>query len=202
LAILGFVTYQVVSVVIGGGSSAPPVVVIPTETAAPSPAPSPGPAPAPSAPPPVAAGPVQLSSVAVYSPAGDPDNPTRINRAADNDPSTTWSTSEYRQQLPSLKPGSGMMSTFTAPASVAAVTVRSPSPGTRIEIRSAPAADVPLAQTQLLGGGTVEGDELRIPLQAAPPTGNLLIWITALGEEDDDQYVSELAEVTIERAGP
>ncbi|HWN25982.1 MAG TPA: protein kinase family protein [Actinomycetospora sp.] len=202
LAILGFVTYQVVSVVIGGGSSAPPVVVIPTETAAPSPAPPPGPAPAPSAPPPpVAAGPVQLSSVAVYSPAGDPDNPTRINRAADNDPSTTWSTSEYRQQLPALKPGIGMMSTFTAPASVASVTVRSPSPGTRIEIRSAPAADVPLAQTQLLGAGTVEGDELRIPLQAAPPTGNLLIWITELGE-DDDRYVSELADVTIERAGP
>ena len=42
----------------------------------------------------------------------------------------------------------------------------------------------------------------RIPLQAAPPTGNLLIWLTALAEEDDDQYVSELADVTIERAGP
>jgi len=202
LAILGFVTFQVVSVVAGGGSSGPPVVVIPAETAAPSPAPaSPAPPPAP-APAPVAAGPVQLSSVAVYSPAGSPDNPTRINRAADNDPSTTWSTSEYRQQLPALKPGIGMMSTFTAPASVGAVTVRSPSPGTRIEIRSAPAADVPLAQTQLLGAGTVEDDEVRIPLRAAPPTGNLLIWITALGQEDDDQYVSELAEVTIERAGP
>jgi hypothetical protein len=80
------------------------------------------------------------------------------------------------------------------------VTIRSPSPGTRIEIRSAPAADVPLTQTQLLGAGTVQGEQLRIPLQAAPPTGNLLIWITALGQEDDDQYVSELADVTIERA--
>lgn len=201
LAILGFVTYQIVSVVAGGGSSAPPVVVIPPETsvAAPAPgsaAPAPGPAPAPAP-----AGPVQLSSVAVYSPAGSPDNPTRINRAADNDPSTTWSTSEYRQQLPALKPGIGMMTTFTAPATVSAVTVRSPSPGTRIEIRSAPAADVPLAQTQLLGAGTVEGDQIRIPLQAAPPTGNLLVWITALGE-DDDRFVSELADVTIERAGP
>jgi len=145
---------------------------------------------------------VQLSSVAVYSPAGSPDNPTRINRAADNDPSTTWSTSEYRQQLPALKPGIGMMSTFTAPASVASVTVRSPSPGTRIEVRSAPTADVPLAQTQLLGAGQVEGDQLVIPLQAAPPTGNLLIWITALGQDDDDRYVSELADVSIQRAGP
>jgi hypothetical protein len=204
LAILGFVTYQVITVVAGGGSSGPPVVVIP-ETAAPAPAPVPAPAspsPAPVSPPPVAGGPVQLSSVAVYSPAGSPDNPTRINRAADNDPSTTWSTSEYRQQLPALKPGIGMMSTFTAPASVASVTVRSPSPGTRIEVRSAPAADVPLAQTQLLGAGQVEGDQLVIPLQAAPPTGNLLIWITALGQDDDDRYVSELADVSIQRAGP
>ena len=204
LAILGFVTYQVITVVAGGGSSGPPVVVIP-ETAAPAPAPVPAPAspsPAPVSPPPVAGGPVQLSSVAVYSPAGSPDNPTRINRAADNDPSTTWSTSEYRQQLPALKPGIGMMSTFTAPASVASVTVRSPSPGTRIEVRSAPTADVPLAQTQLLGAGQVEGDQLVIPLQAAPPTGNLLIWITALGQDDDDRYVSELADVSIQRAGP
>ena len=36
LAILGFVTYQVITVVAGGGSSGPPVVVIP-ETAAPAP---------------------------------------------------------------------------------------------------------------------------------------------------------------------
>ncbi|MEJ2864502.1 protein kinase family protein [Actinomycetospora flava] len=200
LAILGFVTFQIVSVVAGGGQSGPPVVVIPPETSAPAPAPgtaAPAPAPAPAP-----GGPVQLSSVAVYSPAGSPDNPTRINRAADNDPSTTWSTSQYRQQLPGLKPGIGMMTTFTAPASVAAVTVQSPSPGTRIEVRAAPAADVPVDRTQLLGSGTVEGDQLRIPLQAAPPTGNLLIWITALGQDDDDRYISELSEVTIERAGP
>ncbi|WP_285658355.1 protein kinase family protein [Actinomycetospora sp. NBRC 106375] len=203
LAILGFVTYQVVSVVAGGGSSAPPVVVIP-DTAAPSAAPAPpaGPSPAPASPSPAPSGPVQLSSVAVYSPAGSPDNPTRINRAADNDPSTTWSTSDYRQQLPALKPGIGMMTTFTAPAQVAAVTVRSPSPGTRIEVRAAARPDVPVAQTQLLGAGTVDEDTLTIPLQAAPPTGNLLIWITQLGQDDDDKYVSELAEVTIQRAGP
>ncbi|MHC1558248.1 protein kinase family protein [Actinomycetospora sp. C-140] len=202
LAILGFVTYQVVSVVAGGGSSAPPVVVIP-DTAAPSAAPAApaGPSPAPVSPSPAPSGPVQLSSVAVYSPAGSPDNPTRINRAADNDPSTTWSTSDYRQQLPALKPGIGMMTTFTAPAQVAAVTVRSPSPGTRIEVRAAARPDVPVAQTQLLGAGTVDEDTLTIPLQAAPPTGNLLIWITALGQDDDDKYVSELAEVTIQRAG-
>ena len=48
----------------------------------------------------------------------------------------------------------------------------------------------------------MEGDQLVIPLQAAPPTGNLLIWITALGQDDDDQYVSELADVSIQRAGP
>ncbi|WP_345419077.1 protein kinase family protein [Actinomycetospora chlora] len=203
LAILGFVTYQVISVVAGGGSSAPPVVVIPETPAAPSAASAAPPSsPPPSTPAPTPGGPVQLSSVAVYSPAGSPDNPTRINRAADNDPSTTWSTSDYRQQLPALKPGIGMMTTFTAPAQVAAVTIRSPSPGTRIEIRSAPAADVPLAQTQLLGAGTVQGDVLQIPLQAAPPTGNLLIWITALQEQDDNQFASELADVTIQRAGP
>ena len=91
LAILGFVTYQVITVVAGGGSSGPPVVVIP-ETAAPAPAPVPAPAspsPAPVSPPPVAGGPVQLSSVAVYSPAGQPgqpdaDQPRRRQRPVDD----------------------------------------------------------------------------------------------------------------------
>lgn len=197
LAIIGFVAFQIVSVVAGGGASAPPIVVIPAETAAPAPAPG-APSPQPAAPAAAPGGPVQLSSVAVYSPAGDPDNPTRIDQAADNNDSTTWSTSEYRQQLPALKPGIGMMTTFTAPSTVSAVTVRSPSPGTRIEVRSAPAANVPLAQTQLLGTGTVVGNELRITLQPAPPTGNLLLWITGLGQQDG-RYVSELAEVVVER---
>ena len=106
-----------------------------------------------------------------------------------------------RQQLPALKPGIGVMTTFSQPAAVAAVTVRSYSPGSRIEIRSAPTADVPLTQTQLLGAGVVtDADQVVIPLQAAPPTGNLLIWITTLGQEDDE-YVTKLAEVTVQRAG-
>lgn len=206
VAILAFLAFQLVSLFGGGGSSAPPLV-IPTEAPAAPPqggpaSPSASPSSAPAAP---GGTPVALSSVAVYAPAGDPDNPSRIDRAVDNDPSTTWSTSEYRQQFPALKPGVGMMTTFAQPATVASVTVRSPSPGTRIEIRSASAPNVPLGQTQLLGSGTVgEGQngqpaEVRIPVRSAPATSQLLVWITALGQGDDGRYVSELSEVTILR---
>ena len=199
LAIVAFVAFQAVSLVGGGPSSGPPLV-IPT-SAAPAPAPSPEPgqvaAPAPPPPAPVPAGPVQLASIAVYDPSGDPDDPGKVGRAADNDPGSTWSTSQYDQQFPELKPGIGLMTTFRAPAKVAQVVVRSPSPGTRIEIRSAAAPDVPLAQTQLLGTGTVSGTTTTIPLQAMPaPTGNLLVWITALAESDG-QYRSQIAEVTV-----
>ena len=65
-------------------------------------------------------------------------------------------------------------------------------------VRAAAAPDVPLAQTQLLGTGTVSGDTTTIPLQPmATPTNNLLVWITALGQSDDDQYKSQIAEVTV-----
>lgn len=203
LAIVAFVAFQLFSLVSGGGSSSAPPLVIPTSA---SPVPAPpraGPPPAaavPPGPPAPAGGAVQLSSVAVYDPSGVPDNPARVNRAVDNDPSTTWATSSYRQQLPALKPGVGVMTTFSAPSSVGSVSVRSPSRGTRIEIRSAPAADVPLSQTQVLGSGVLTGDQVVIPLRAAPPTGNLLIWITALGNGGGG-FASELAEVTVQRAG-
>ncbi len=194
LAIVAFVAFQAVSLV-GGGPSAGPPLVIPTSAA-----PAPGQAAAPPTVPPAPAptGPVQLASIAVYDPSGDPDNPDRVGRAADNDPGSTWSTTDYDQQFPALKPGIGLMTTFRAPATVSQVVVRSPSPGTRIEIRAAAAPDVPLAQTQLLGAGTVSGDTTTIPVQATPaPTGNLLVWITGLAQSDDGQYSSKIAEVTV-----
>ncbi|MDT7743491.1 MAG: hypothetical protein QOE59_2569, partial [Actinomycetota bacterium] len=193
LAIVAFVAFQAVSLVGGGPSSGPPLV-IPTSAA-----PAPGAAAAPTIPPaPAPTGPVQLASIAVYDPSGDPDNPDRVGRAADNDPSSTWSTTDYDEQFPALKPGIGLMTTFRAPATVSQVVVRSPSPGTRIEIRAASAPDVPLAQTQLLGAGTVSGDTTTIPVQATPaPTGNLLVWITGLAQSDDGQYSSKIAEVTV-----
>ncbi|NMO90278.1 protein kinase family protein [Actinomycetospora sp. TBRC 11914] len=194
LAIVAFVAFQAVSLVGGGPSSGPPLV-IPTSAA---PAPASGQAAAPAAPavPAAPTGPVQLASIAVYDPSGDPDNPGRVGRAADNDPSSSWSTSDYDQQFPALKPGIGLMTTFRAPSKVSQVVVRSPSPGTTIEIRSAAAPDVPLAQTQVVGTGTVSGDTTTIPVQLAAPTSNLLVWITALGQSDD-QYQSQIAEVTV-----
>jgi hypothetical protein len=203
LAIVAFVAFQAVSLVGGGPSSGPPLVIPTSAAPAPAPAPAPGQAAAPAVPPPapVPAGPVQLASIAVYDPSGDPDDPGKVGRAADNDPGSTWSTSQYDQQFPALKPGIGLMTTFRAPAKVAQVVVRSPSPGTTIEIRAAAAPDVPLAQTQLLGTGTVSGDTTTIPLQAMPaPTGNLLVWITGLAESDG-QYRSQIAEVTVVGAG-
>lgn len=195
LAIVAFVAFQAVSLLGGGPSSGPPLV-IPT-SAAPAPAaPSAAQAPAVPAVPAAPSGPVQLASIAVYDPSGNPDNPDRVGQAADNDPSTTWSTSDYRQQFPALKPGIGLMTTFRTPARPSQVIVRSPSPGTTIEIRSAAAPNLPLAQTQLLGTGTVSGDTTTIPLQAGAPTSNLLVWITALGRSDG-QYASEIAEVTV-----
>ncbi|MCD2193115.1 hypothetical protein LQ327_06895 [Actinomycetospora endophytica] len=197
LAIIGFVAFQAVSLVGGGPSSGPPLVIPTSAAPAAAPAtpgqpaaPAPSPAPAPT-------GPVQLSSIAVYDPSGDPDDPGKVGRAADNDPGSTWSTSQYDQQFPSLKQGIGLMTTFRTPSKVSQVIIRSPSPGTKIEIRSAAAPNVPLAQTQLLGTGTVSGDTTTIPLQAMPaPTGNLLVWITGLAQSGD-QYRSQIAEVTV-----
>ena len=82
------------------------------------------------------------SSKTIYDPSGDPDNPGKGGRAADNDPGSTWSTSQYDDQFPALKPGIGLMTTFRAPAKVAQVVVRCACHGRLLDLGDARLVEV------------------------------------------------------------
>jgi hypothetical protein len=141
---------------------------------------------------------VHPSAVQVYDPTGDPDNAGRVNRAVDDDPATSWSTYIYRRPFPSLKPGVGVMVSFASPVQLATLTITSPSPGSQVEIRSAPAPDAPFSQTVPIGTATLSGEGTTVSLAGSQPVQNVLVWVSRLGG-GGDQNVTVFSDLRFER---
>ncbi|OLR91048.1 protein kinase family protein [Actinokineospora bangkokensis] len=140
--------------------------------------------------------PIAAASVAVFNVKGTADNARRASRAVDGDTSTSWKTDSYKQQFPVLKPGVGLMASFAESVSFAEVSIDSPSPGTVVEIRTAPSEKPSLDETKVIGKATLSAGTTKLQLDSAEPTQHLLVWITALGEGN----TTELTEVTFVRA--
>lgn len=203
VATIGIAVWLVTSVIgffASSSSGAPvgPTAVVHQTTTAPAAAPPPtSPNGATSAPP--TGAPIKPATVAEYNVAGaKADNPSKVSRVIDGNPATQWRTDKYFQPFPSLKPGIGIMAMFAAPVRLAEVDVDSPSPGTVVEIRSAPAADTPVAQTQLLGTATLTDGHTVIRLNPGPPSTFVLLWITKLGGggSANETAIGELTYVT------
>jgi len=134
----------------------------------------------------------------VYDDAGDRDNAGKVSRVIDGDPSTGWKTFSYRQQFPALKPGVGIMTSFASPIQLSSLIIESPSPGTEIEIRSAPSSDATLADTVLLTRATLDDGDTAVPLTNSQPVQYVLLWITHLGGSGSDNS-TEIRELSFRR---
>lgn len=134
----------------------------------------------------------------VYDDAGDRDNAGKVSRVIDGNPSTGWKTFSYRQQFPALKPGVGIMTSFASPVQLSSLIIESPSPGTEIEIRSAPSSDATLADTVLLTRTTLDDGDTTVPLTNSQPVQYVLLWITHLGGSGSDNS-TEIREVSFRR---
>lgn len=188
LVVLGYVAVQVTTLF--SDPSTPTIVVGPSVAGADEP-PADG-APAP--------GPVGVASVEVVDDVGDRDNAGRVTRVIDDNPSTTWGTVTYLQQFPALKPGIGIMVSFASAVQLADLTVTSPSPGTVVEVRSAPSADAGVEDTDLVTEATLGEGATLIPLDGSQPVEHVLLWITEL-EPVDGGFSSEIGEIGFRRAG-
>ena len=187
VAVLAFLGIKLVSMV--GEPSGPSIVVNDPVTAT-----SISPTPAD-----VRTQPYPVRDVQVYDHVGDRDNATRVFYAVDGDLRTGWRTATYRQQLPALKPGVGVMASFESPVQLAEITIVSSSPGSRVEIRSAPSADAPFNETVLIGEATLVDGSTTVSLADSQPLSHLLVWITKLGGSDG-AYNTEIREIIVMRA--
>ncbi|CCQ14167.1 Virulence factor mvin family protein [Rhodococcus sp. AW25M09] len=136
---------------------------------------------APAAPAPTG-GPVALNGVGVFSPQGTADNAGSASNVIDNDPGTAWTTDSYFQQFPALKNGVGLLVSIPS-TDLKNAWIESSSPGTVVEIRSAPNDSPGLSDTTLLGEATLQNGRTDIALSEVDPTANVLVWITRLGEQ-------------------
>ncbi|MFI5432905.1 lipid II flippase MurJ [Rhodococcus baikonurensis] len=149
------------------------------------------PAPAPAA----ATVPVAASAVTVFSPQGTPDQPATAKNAIDGNPATAWSSDSYFQPFPSLKNGVGLMVSLADAANLKNVAITSDSPGTVVEIRSAPSANTSLDQTKEIGSGVLKNGVTDIPVTSDGSGQYVLVWITQLSTESGQNQtsISEIA---------
>jgi hypothetical protein len=145
-------------------------------------------------------GPIKPAGVTVYDVGGSADSPSKVGRVVDGDPTTVWRTDQYRQQFPSsLKQGIGIMATFSQPVTLAEIDIDSPSAGTVIEIRTATTAVPHLADTTVIGSGTLTNGHTVIQLNPGPPTQYVLVWIRTLAG-NGHVFQSMIGEITYVQA--
>ena len=139
-----------------------------------------------------------VAGVEIYGPA-DGDNAARVTRVIDGDLVSAWRTSTYRQQLPALKPGIGIVISFVSPVQLSSLSVASPSRGTRLQVRAAPSADAAFTETVPIANAVLDNDRTSISLGDSQPVQYVLVWIDRLGG-NGGEFVTEINELEFRRA--
>ena len=142
-----------------------------------------------------------VAGVEVYDDVGDRDNAGRVSRVIDGSTDSGWRTFTYQQQFPALKPGVGIMVSFASAVQLSDFAIESSSPGTVVEVRSAPAVESPLAETTLITEVTLTDGVTPASLAGSQPVTHVLLWITELGGVAGE-HATEISEVAFRRAGP
>jgi hypothetical protein len=154
----------------------------------------------PAPPPPANGGAAAAAGVEVYDNSGDRDNSGRVSRVIDGNPSSGWNTFTYKQQFPALKPGVGIMVSFASAVQLSELTIDSPSPGTVVQVRSAPTAEAGFPDTTQLAEVTLGAGPTPVSLAGSQPVTHVLVWITKLGGDEGENRTA-INELQFQRAG-
>jgi hypothetical protein len=199
LVVLGYLGLQLSSAFSEGGR--PAIVVSGTVPEAPAGAGDAVAAPGdPAAAPPAAGGPAVAAGVEVYDRSGDRDNNGRVSRVIDGNPASGWNTFTYKQQFPMLKPGVGIMVSFASAVQLSELTIDSPSPGTVVQVRSAPSAEAEFPDTTQMAEVTLGEGATPVSLAGSQPVTHVLVWISKLGGSAGENR-TEINELQFQRAG-
>jgi hypothetical protein len=146
--------------------------------------------------------PIAIVSADVYDPQGDgePENDREVPQSYDNDPSTSWSTLEYRGSptFGNLKGGVGIMYDLGGDQKIAGVTLTTTTPGIKVEVRTGEDKDGALDSYPVGASGNVDGtSDLTFD---KPATGRyVLVWVIELVPSEGG-FQGNLAEVVVHAA--
>jgi eukaryotic-like serine/threonine-protein kinase len=150
-----------------------------------------------------AGAPVPIVTAEVFDPEGDgePENDQDVPLAYDDDPSTSWSTLEYRGSpaFGNLKGGVGLLLDLGDSQSLSGVTITSTAPGATVEVRTADEPADSLDGFDPAADGTV-GDGTEFAFDKPVDARFVLVWITGLVESENG-FSADIAEVAVNAAG-
>jgi hypothetical protein len=146
--------------------------------------------------------PIAIVSADVFDPEGDgqPENDGDVPLSYDNDPSTSWSTLEYRGSpaFGNLKDGVGIMYDLGSDQNIAGVTLTTSTPGIKVEVRTGENPDGDLDSYAVGATGTVD-DTTDLTFDKPAKGRFLLVWVTGLVPSEGG-FQGDLAEVVVHAA--
>ncbi|SDP27293.1 hypothetical protein SAMN05660199_03543 [Klenkia soli] len=146
--------------------------------------------------------PLQVSTAQVFDPFGDgePENDDEVPLSYDGDPSTAWTTLNYRgsADFGNLKPGVGVLYDLGSEQSLAGVTVTGTA-GATVEVRTGDSADGDLDSYAVGAQGELTGTD-DLSFEAPVTTRYVLVWVTGLVPADGG-FAASVAEVSPLSAG-
>jgi hypothetical protein len=150
-----------------------------------------------------AGAPATIVAAEVFDPQGDgdPDHPEDVPLAYDGDPTTAWSTYEYRgsPQFGNLKDGLGLLLDLGDAQELTGVTLTSIAPGATVEIYTGDTAATELDGFDRATDGTIKG-ETGLAFDEPVSARYVLVWITALVPSDGG-FSADIAEIAVQPAG-
>jgi eukaryotic-like serine/threonine-protein kinase len=150
-----------------------------------------------------AGAPATIVAAEVFDPQGDgdPDHPEDVPLAYDGDPTTAWSTYEYRgsPEFGNLKDGLGLLLDLGDAQELAGVTLTSIAPGATVEIYTGDTAATELDGFDRATDGTIKG-ETGLAFDEPVSARYVLVWITALVPSDGG-FSADIAEIAVQPAG-
>jgi len=148
---------------------------------------------------PAAGSAVKIVSAQVFDPLGDgePENDKDVPLAYDGDPSTAWSTLEYRgsPNFGNLKDGVGIVLDLGSSQNLSGVTLTTTTPGATVEVRTADQPADKLDGYKPAADGKLDGTTdmtFGKPVKAR----FVLVWITGLVQSDNG-FKADIAEVAV-----
>ncbi len=133
-----------------------------------------------------------VTDVATLDPFGDHEERDEdVEMAADGDVGTSWRTELYRDPLPRLKEGVGVVISVTG--TVTALDMSSPSEGTELVVFWSDSVGAEPDDWERIASGSIgpSGLDLTVPARS---DGHWLIWMTDLADTDDG-FVTEFREI-------
>lgn len=134
----------------------------------------------------------------LFDPEGDgQDNPEDAGKTIDGDPSTSWSTVDYKHfaTFGNLKAGMGVIIDLGKPTAVRQVTIQTTTPGIDLQVRS---GDQPGGQADayaVAGQTSNATSSVTIPITGGGEHRYWVVWITKLAPNNDGTFHATLAEV-------